>query len=113
MRHILKIGAPGSAADFDLIRQVSSGDKTVVAIRADPKCISAEHGQIIGQAGMSDGVILHQEGIAIRILVVIWHRSISDHRAKLMVLKKEHHDMFKIWHQRMNGRCRRWGRRKY
>jgi len=57
-RHILLVRFPCATAGFDVVRQTGCVDETVVAIDINSECITTYQGNVIGQTGMRDGVIL-------------------------------------------------------
>ena len=99
--HIFLIGLPGAAARFDQIRQAGRIDKAILAIAVNSKGVTAHQCNVVRQAGMPDRVILCEQCILVRQLVVRWHERIIDHRAKLLVLEHDDDDMLEVRNKRL------------
>jgi len=95
--HILLIRFPCTTAVFNQIWQTGNVYKTISAVRTDAKCVSADHRNVIRQAGMGYGVKLSQQSVVIGKPVEGWHSRVADHRAEFFVLEDQNYNMVKIW----------------
>ena len=85
---------------FNLVGQISGGNITIFAIGSDLKGIPAENGQVVGQAGVGDGVILRQDGVFSGKAVKLRHLPVVINKVELMVLEKDENDVLKIGYER-------------
>jgi hypothetical protein len=56
----------------------------------DPESIATDHGNVVGQARVTDGVMLGEQGVLLRQAVEIGHLFVANDRRKLLVLKNDY-----------------------
>jgi hypothetical protein len=86
--HVFLVGLPGQPGGFDQVRQAGCINKTIHTGVVDPEGIPADHGNIIGQARMTEGKLLRQT-------IEIWHLTAADNGAELLILKNDYSDVGK------------------
>jgi hypothetical protein len=62
-REALQVGGPGDVAGLQLVDQGAAGERAGPAVAVDPGA-AAEQGDVVGQGGVADGVVVGEEGAA-------------------------------------------------
>jgi len=100
------VGFPCSSAGFDQIWQADRIDVTVSAIGSDAEGVPGYHGNIVGQAGVANGVMLGKQRVILRPAIEVGHLRITDHCGELFVLQDDDGNVAECWHCPLRSRCR-------
>ena len=77
-RHVLEVAFPRPPAGLDLVRQAGGVDEAVRTGAVYPESVAAHQSDVIGQAGMRDGIVLGEQSIFPSPAVVIGHLIVAD-----------------------------------
>ncbi len=63
--HVFLVGLPGQPGSIQTSGEVGLVDKALGAVGVDAEGAAADQGEIVGQAGMADGIVLGEQGIVL------------------------------------------------
>ncbi len=98
--HVLLVGLPRPPAGFDQVGQAGRIDETILAVAINFKSISADHGNVVGQAGMGHRVVLGEQGVVVCQAVEDRHVRVINDPIEFLVFKDDDGNGFEVRDQR-------------
>ena len=95
--HGLLVGLPGASAGLDQVGKTGGIHEAIIAVAVDSEGVTTDQRNVVGQTWMRHCIVLRQQRVFTRQLVVGWHQGIADDLAEILVLEYDHDDVVEVW----------------